>query len=907
MISWLSWQYSFKRIVFVAMLCLVCLAYGLAFYSTKIYRDLATSEQLASLQAGLATKSQNAIDHLYLHQKRFAAELQNAKSLTAGIANHDVVAIASWLDSQMHRKDALTDQFQLKSLIVRDLSGDVLSQASQGLQPFTGCRVTIDAINTADFQRARFKRALCTRDELLFSDVLMPVGGLNPVAYLQVIAYAIDGLKSLEQAVGMPLKITNSVGDVLFQSKTWVDTEQNGYLYPRYNLYDDDGSLGANIYGAFNQSSFLNSINRTQNKFLIVTTVASLFVLIVVIYLLYRSFLPMKQLRNSVGALLTGKNSVINEANLPRELRDLVIAYNEMIEVLEVETISRREIEEKLRSEKDFISTTLNSIGSPVIVINSKDKIKLVNPGAELLFGEKQSSLINTSIHESLILYSNRQTTRIVNVSQLLNQQAPGAFFFYGPLRKVMELEFSASPMIDLESEDVGFVIILKDVTEDRRLRRKLSYEGSHDHLTRFLNRAAFENKFENLVTEEHDQLKPHVLVYIDLDQFRVVNDTCGSSAGDLLIQQVGTIIKSKVRKLDVLARLGGDEFGVIMPFLEIEQALSTIQDVIIEIQQTPFHWEGRDFDIGASVGVMTFGDIDDEYSEFYSKVTTACFLAKQNGGNQYHSIEENDQKVLAQQESKDWVAGIMKGLTEDRFRLYVQPIVPMDGDQQELHYEVLIRYLNDDGSIVLPQEFLPTAERYNLIEKIDSWVVNKMVEWLKVNHASVEHTLFSMNLSGRSIGSPTFHKFLKRELEESDIDKTALCFEITETSVVDNMKQSVEFINSIKNLGVRFSLDDFGTGLSSFSYLKQFPVDYLKIDGEFIRDIIEDDASFVFVRSMSEVGHCLEMKVIAEYVESDEMFDKLRAANIDFIQGYTVGRPVDIQSLLSRDQPDAD
>lgn len=901
MIAYLTRQYSFKWMVIVAMLCLVCLAYGLTFYSTQVYRDLATSDQLASLQVVLSTKSQNAIDDLYLDQKRFAGELQNARALMTGIANNDAASVSSWLEVQMRRNDVLTDQLRLKSLIVRDLSGDVFAEVSGGLQPFTGCRVTIDAINTTDFQRARFKRALCTNDELLFSDVLIPIGSLNPVAYLQVIAYAVEGLKSLEQTVDMPLKITNSIGDVLFQSKAWVDTEQNGYLYPGYQLYDDDAALGANIYGAFNQSGFLNSLNQAQNNFLMLSTLASLFVLVVVVCLLYRAFLPMKQLRNSVGALLTGKNAAISESNLPRELRDLVQAYNEMIEVLEVETISRREMEERLRSEKDFISTTLNSIGNPVIVINSKDSIKLVNPGAASLFGEKQSSLIDTSIHESLILYSNRQTTRIVDVSQLLNQQqASGAFFFYGPSKKIMELEFSASPMIDMESEDVGFVIILKDVTEDRLLRRKLRYEGSHDPLTRFLNRAAFENRFENLVTEEHEQLKPHVLAYLDLDQFRVVNDTCGSGAGDLLIRQVGIIIKSKVRKLDILARLGGDEFGMIMPFLEIEQALSTIQDIIIEIQHTPFLWEGREFDIGASVGVMSFGGIDDEYSEFFSKVTTACFLAKQNGGNQYHSIEENDRKVLAQQESKDWVAGIMKGLTEDRFRLYVQPIVPMDGDQLESHYEVLIRYLNDDGSIVLPQEFLPTAERYNLIEKIDSWVVNKMIEWLSDNHASVENTLFSVNLSGRSIGSPTFHKFLKHELEESEVDKTAICFEITETSVVDNMEKSVEFINSIKKLGVRFSLDDFGTGLSSFSYLKQFPVDYLKIDGEFIRDIIEDDTSFVFVRSMSEVGHCLEMKVIAEYVESDEMFEKLRAANIDFIQGYTVGKPVDIQSLLT-------
>ncbi|MFT5657530.1 MAG: EAL domain-containing protein (putative c-di-GMP-specific phosphodiesterase class I), partial [Gammaproteobacteria bacterium] len=340
------------------------------------------------------------------------------------------------------------------------------------------------------------------------------------------------------------------------------------------------------------------------------------------------------------------------------------------------------------------------------------------------------------------------------------------------------------------------------------------------------------------------------------------------------------------------------DEFGIILPFLEIEQALLTIQEVIIEIQHTPFLWKGKEYEVGASVGVIAFGHMEDEYSDFYSKVTTACFLAKQNGGSQYHSIEENDQKVIAQQESRDWVSGIMKGLTEDSFKLYVQPIVPLDEAHNERHYEVLIRYQAEDGSIVSPNHFLPTAERYNLIEKIDRWVVNKTLEWLQANKASVDDTLFSINLSGRSIGSRTFHKFLQNRLEQSDVDTTSLCFEITETSVVDNIERSVEFINAIKKLGAKFSLDDFGTGLSSFSYLKQFPVDYLKIDGEFIRDIIEDDTSFVFVRSMSEVGHCLEMKVIAEYVESSDMFDKLRAANIDFIQGYTVGRPVDIQSL---------
>ena len=477
--------------------------------------------------------------------------------------------------------------------------------------------------------------------------------------------------------------------------------------------------------------------------------------------------------------------------------------------------------------------------------------------------------------------------------------------FFFDANRNIVELEFSASPMIDMEAEDVGFVIILKDVSEYRKLRRKLSYEGSHDQLTGFLNRTAFEQKFENLVTEDNNALPQHVLAYLDIDQFRIVNETCGSAAGDLLLKQIGTMIKKHVRKSDILSRLSGDEFGIIMPFFEMERALQSIQKIIIEIQHSGFVWNEQEYDITASIGVMAFGRMSDEYAEFYSKVTTACFLAKQNGGNQYHFIDENDEKVMAQQVSMEWVSGIMEGFSEDRFCLYVQPIVSIDKNESCAHYEVLIRYRSPDGSIIPPTDFLPPAERYNLIERIDCWVVSNVIAWLQDHQEKLGDIMFSVNLSGRSIGSQTFHNFLREALTASNLDLSGLCFEITEPpwSTMSNVRWSSSIRSSSSALN--FSLDDFGTGLSSFSYLKQFPVDYLKIDGEFVRDIIEDDKSYVFVRSMTEVGHCLDMEVIAEFVESDTMFELLREANVDYIQGYTVGKPVEIQTLLEFDRID--
>jgi diguanylate cyclase (GGDEF)-like protein/PAS domain S-box-containing protein len=903
----LSRIYSFKFIIGLALLWLGALAYGLAIYSTHVYRDQAIQAKIDSLQSTLAHESAEAIRQLYEKQKQLAFKLQGEAPFGAALTKADAGAMQAWLAQIYGRYRLAAGELNLKTIVVRDLDGEVFAHSSDdGLNNYGGCPAALEAIGGRLNRLLKPKYSLCSYEGQLFSEVLVPVGTPEPEAYLHIVAYAADGLRRIERQIRIPISVEHGAGENLYRSPDWIEPGDDRYLYPSYKLYGDDAFLGATISVTFDQRPVIDRLEKTETGFFIITTIATVTALLLVLVMLNRAFMPMNKLRNSVGALLTGRYASISEEKLPSELRDLVVAYNEMVEGLEIETISRRQIEEKLRSEKDFISTTLDSITNPVIVIDSKDRIKLVNPSAEKLFGDVEAELIDTSIHEVLILYANRQTTRIVDVSQLLSRKLSiSSMFFYDPNRKIVELEFSASPMIDMEAEDVGFVIILKDVSEDRKLRRKLSYEGSHDQLTGFLNRSAFEQKFETLVTEDNNSVPQHVLAFLDIDQFKVVNETCGSVAGDLLLKQVSAMIKKHVRKSDIVARLSGDEFGIIMPFFEMERALQTIQKIIIDIQHAGYVWNEQEYLVTASIGVMAFGRMSDEYADYYSKVTTACFLAKKNGGNQYHFIDENDEKVKAQQVSMEWVSGIIEGFSEDRFCLYVQPIVSIDREERYTHYEVLIRYIAPDGTVVSPNDFLPPAERYNLIERIDSWVVSNIISWLQEHQPRLSDIMFSVNLSGRSIGSQTFHKFLRDSLSESRIDIKQLCFEITETAVVDNVEKSVEFINSIKELGAKFSLDDFGTGLSSFSYLKQFPVDYLKIDGEFVRDIIEDDKSYVFVRSMTEVGHCLDMEVIAEFVESDTMFNKLREANVDFIQGYQVGKPVSIQTLVESERPD--
>ncbi len=897
--------YSFKFIIGTALIWLGVLAYGLAIYSTQVYRNHAIQTQLETLQIQLEQESNEAVQDLYDEVKLFALRLQTEKPFEQALASRDPLAMEAWLAKSYTRYQVSRGLFKLKAVVVRDLSGNVFAQSSvDGSNSYSGCAEVLDSLGTSLTRVLKPRYALCSFDNRLLGEVLVPVGTLEPRAYLHIIADGGEALRHIEAKIGMPVTVAHGSGNVLYRSDQWDEVDKETHLYPSFKIYGDDAFLGAVISAAYDQRPLIKRLQHTETGFLVITTISTVFALLLVMFMVNRAFQPMNKLRNSVGALLTGKYAPISEDKLPNELRDLVLAYNQMVEGLEIETINRREIEERLRSEKDFISTTLDSISNPVIVLDSKECIKLANPSAEKLFGAKQDELIDNSIHELLILYSNRQATRIVNISQLLNRKlAISSMFFYDASNNLVELEFSASPMIDVVAEDIGFVIILKDVSEDRKLRRKLSYEGSHDQLTGFLNRTAFEQKFENLVTEDNGALPRHVIAYLDIDQFRTVNETCGSSAGDLLLKQISSIVKKQVRQSDVLSRLSGDEFGIIMPFFEMERALQSIQKIIIEIQHSRFEWNDNEYRVTASIGVMAFGRLSDEYADHYSKVTTACFLAKKNGGNQYHYIDENDEKVIAQQESMEWVSAIMEGFDKKRFCLYVQPIVPLEHADPHDHYEVLIRYRDGDGNIIAPGQFLPPAERYNLIERIDSWVVSSVISWLQEHPGMDQKVMFSINLSGRSISSQTFHNFLRQTLSASNVDMNALCFEITETAVVDNVERSVEFINSIKQLGVRFSLDDFGTGLSSFSYLKQFPVDYLKIDGEFVRDIIEDEKSYVFVRSMTEVGHCLNMKVIAEFVESDTMFEKLREAKVDYAQGYTVGKPVSIDTLVEADR----
>lgn len=891
-----------KNITLFGMFLLIVLAFALAWFTSQLYQQFAIQNEQRSIQELLKLETHERVQALYQKQKDFAYRLQNEKPFVDALQNADNKKLQQWLQQSFNRMQAATGQIHFKSLLFRDVNGEVISGAFEDdLEPYSGCPLVIDQISASkSVDNFKSKSALCSYDQQLMSEVVVSVGVIKPQGFLHLIAYVEDELMDLQSAIDRPMRLYNPSRRVLQQTADWEDARaDNDILKPvLYTLYGDDNVPGIIIAAMYDMSAFQQQIAEADFKLLLVATVSTFFVLVLVLLLLNIAFKPVDKIRNSVGALLNGHYAPINEKKLPLELTEFVSAYNEMVLGMEDASQRREDAEKALLNERDFISTTLDSITNAVLVLDAQMSIKLANPTAELMLGDSEENLKDQVFDQLVIMYTNRSATHIANLKKLLKTPYQLINLFYQRDGKTIELEMTASPMVDKEADDVGHVLVFKDVTEDRKLRRKLNYEGRHDKLTGFLNRRAFENKFDAMVSDTDYTSSQHIMVYLNLDQFKIVNETCGNVAGDSLLKQVAELIHQNVRKSDLLARLGGDEFGILLPYADAQAAANTVHDIITYILQRGFNWNDKEFTITASAALIPFGLASDDFSDKFSKLASACYLAKQNGGNQYYLIGDDDEKVQEHHSTMGWAAGINKGFSEHRFKLYAQPIVPLSQQEERQHYEILIRYQGEDDTIIRPGEFLAPAEQFNLIEKIDRWVVTEIVHW-QVKHQEFKGKVqFSINLSGRSVGSPSFHLFLEQMLKTDLVDPSCLCFEITETAAIKDVEQSIDFIKVIKGLGAKFSLDDFGSGLSSFTYLKQFPVDYLKIDGVFIRDILYDAQSYDFVRSITEVGHCLGMKVIAEFVESKHMYHMLREARVDYLQGYTIGEPEPIESL---------
>jgi len=569
---------------------------------------------------------------------------------------------------------------------------------------------------------------------------------------------------------------------------------------------------------------------------------------------------------------------------------------------VEFDITERKLYEDALFKEKESAQITLQSIGDGVITTDGHLVVEYLNPVAEDLTGwrfeEAQGKNIDDifrGFHEETceplenpLSVAIRRARAIKSVRPTLLIKRDG---------NEMYIESTASPIRDGSGAVSGGVLVFHDVSESRELNRKLSYHASHDILTGLVNRREFEQRLERSLRSAKARETAYALCHLDVDQFKIINDTCGHSAGDALLGQVGALLKTKIRWRDTLARLGGDEFGVLLESCSLEEALHMADLLRETVRGYKFVWEERTFRLGCSVGVVPISGDSEDVATLLSAADSACAAAKEAGRNRVYSFQENDIDLMRRRREMQWAARINNALEESRFELYRMTIQPLQKHEPGAHYELLLRMKDEAGKIVSPDNFINAAERYGLTPAIDRWVIENALRWL-VSEADerANLALCSINLSGQSLGDDKFLPFVIDQFHRSGIDASKICFEITETAAIASFSQANRFIQALKELGCKFALDDFGTGLSSFGYLKHFPVDFLKIDGSFVKEILHDPIDREMVRSINEIGHLTGKLTIAEFAENTEIIDMLRSLGVDYAQGYGIASPQRIQ-----------
>jgi diguanylate cyclase (GGDEF)-like protein len=440
-------------------------------------------------------------------------------------------------------------------------------------------------------------------------------------------------------------------------------------------------------------------------------------------------------------------------------------------------------------------------------------------------------------------------------------------------------------------------VLVFRDVTDKRLLVQQLSHQAVHDALTGVDNRRGFEGLLKR-VLDSPEANQASALLYLDLDQFKVVNDTCGHAAGDVLLRQISALMQSRIRTMDGLARLGGDEFGILLESCPKEKARSIADQLVETIRNFRFEWEKKLFTIGVSIGVVPIPQANGSVSSLLIAADQACYAAKERGGNRVHVYEPDDGTLVQRHGEMQWVRRINDALRNDQFRLYYQPIVSLGADPiPEERGEILLRLSDEQGHLILPGSFMPAAEHYGLVTAVDRWVFSHALEALKSRGLALAPVVYSINLSGQSLSDDSFRAFVIEELRRTEVDPSQVCFEITETAAIANLSYALRFISVLKELGCLFALDDFGTGLSSFAYLRNLPIDYLKVAGRFVRNMAEDPIDYAMVEAIHHIGRVMGIKTIAEHAENSAILEGLKTVGVEYAQGNILGRPTALKA----------
>jgi diguanylate cyclase (GGDEF)-like protein/PAS domain S-box-containing protein len=595
-------------------------------------------------------------------------------------------------------------------------------------------------------------------------------------------------------------------------------------------------------------------------------------------------------LRRKDGSMLV----VVDNGRVVRDKQGRVVGFEGTI----ADITERKKAETAVFQAKERAQVTLRSIGDAVITTDSEGRIDYMNPVAESLTGwenrEAESHLIGdilTVVDEATREASESPVMRCLREGQMLGLAEHTVQLTRRG--QILAIQDSAAPIRDRAGNLIGAVMVFHDVSKERRLHRALHYQASHDALTGLINRREFENRLTNAVESvRQDASCRQALLYLDLDQFKLINDTCGHPAGDQLLKQITGVLQSRVRTGDTLARLGGDEFGILLGSCSLDQALRVAETLRQAIRDYRFIWQEGVLAVGVSIGIVEITADTPTVASVMSAADVACYAAKDQGRNRVQLYKPDN--VPERHREMHWVSKLTRACDEGSFELFYQPVVPIGASSREHeHFELLLRLRDENGGLVAPAEFIPAAERYNVMPSIDRWVVGQTLD--RVVHridSGVSPYTVAVNLSGTSLNDERFLEYLIAELSARDLAPGAMCFEITETAAIANLGNVVYFMRELKTRGCHFALDDFGNGLSSFMYLKTLPVDYLKIDGQFIENVTRDPVDRSMVEAICQVGKAMGIQTIAERVESAEVLAELGRLGIGFAQGFHIAKP---------------